>query len=63
MYEIVLEYTLIISWRYQYMSTRIGIVLDDETYKKYKEYLFKNNKTIQKDLEEVIKKKLQNNEQ
>lgn len=45
------------------MSTRIGIVLDDETYKKYKEYLFKNNKTIQKDLEEVIKKKLQNNEQ
>lgn len=41
------------------MSTRIGIVLDDKTYKEYKEYLFKNNKTIQNDLKEAIEKKLQ----
>lgn len=36
------------------MSTRIGITLEKELYEKYKEYLWRNKKTIQKDLEEKI---------
>lgn len=49
------------------MSTRIGIKLEDELYEKYKEYLWRNKKTIQKDLEErikeIVKEWERNNEQ
>lgn len=49
------------------MSTRIGITLEKELYEKYKEYLWRKKKTIQKDLEERIKEIVreweQNNEQ
>lgn len=42
------------------MSTRIGITLPEDLYEKYKEYLFRNKKTIQEDLKARIEEALQN---
>lgn len=38
------------------MSKRIGVKLDEITYKKFKVYLAERNKTVQEILEEMIKK-------
>lgn len=50
------------------MSTRTGVVLPDELYRKYKEILFKEQKTVQADLLQYVKAKCEkvtkgNNEQ
>lgn len=38
------------------MSKRVGVKLTEQTYKKFKIYLAEKNKTIQEQLEEMIKK-------
>lgn len=38
------------------MSKRVGVKLDEMTYKKFKVYLAERNKTVQEILEEMIKK-------
>lgn len=41
------------------MSTRTGVILPDELYRKYKEILFKEHKTVQADLKAYIESKVQ----
>lgn len=43
------------------MSTRTGVVLPDELYRKYKELLFKEQKTVQSDLKEYIEQRVLKN--
>lgn len=38
------------------MSKRVGVKLDEMTYKKFKVYLAERNKTVQEILEQMIKK-------
>lgn len=38
------------------MSKRVGVKLDEMTYKKFKIYLAERNKTVQEILEQMIKK-------
>lgn len=43
------------------MSTRTGVILPDELYRKYKEILFKERKTVQADLKEYIEQRVLKN--
>lgn len=45
------------------MSKRVGVKLDELTYKKFKIYLAERNKTVQEMLEMMIKMLLRNKEQ